>query len=185
MSSYVRILQEYYLFFRDFKMSHFLLGFCTICLLVFPGVALMGGSPPSFSASSFDFSSGKLPECPSSPNCVSSQAPIDDERHYIAPFSAIGVEKPIDHIFGILSSLPRVEVQQVGENFLHATFTTKFFSWVDDVIFLLDEKEETLHVFSASRVGYYDFGANRKRVERLRFIWDCTTQEKGERETKN
>jgi uncharacterized protein (DUF1499 family) len=39
---------------------------------------------------------------------------------------------------------------------------------VDDVEFQLVPEERLMHVRSASRVGYWDLGVNRRRVERLR-----------------
>ena len=42
--------------------------------------------------------------------------------------------------------------------------------FVDDVEFLFP-KEKIIHVRSASRIGYSDFGANRRRVEHLRELF--------------
>jgi len=39
---------------------------------------------------------------------------------------------------------------------------------MDDVEFLLDDGTKTIHIRSASRVGYSDLGVNRKRVEAIR-----------------
>lgn len=47
------------------------------------------------------------------------------------------------------------------------------FRFVDDVEFLLDPSASLIHVRSASRTGYGDFGVNRKRVERLRATFDA------------
>ena len=43
---------------------------------------------------------------------------------------------------------------------------------VDDVEFSLDAGAGLINVRSASRVGYSDFGVNRKRVERIRAAFD-------------
>jgi len=40
--------------------------------------------------------------------------------------------------------------------------------FVDDLEFCLDEQNNTIHVRSASRLGYSDLGKNRKRVEHIR-----------------
>jgi uncharacterized protein (DUF1499 family) len=39
---------------------------------------------------------------------------------------------------------------------------------VDDVEFCIDDDLRTIHVRSSSRVGYFDFGVNRRRIERIR-----------------
>jgi uncharacterized protein (DUF1499 family) len=40
--------------------------------------------------------------------------------------------------------------------------------FVDDGEFLLDQKNKVIHVRSASRRGYSDFGKNRNRLENIR-----------------
>ena len=52
--------------------------------------------------------------------------------------------------------------------YLHAEIRSLLFRFVDDVEFSLDSNAGLIHVRSASRVGYSDFGVNRKRVERIR-----------------
>ena len=59
------------------------------------------------------------------------------------------------------------EVQQDDGSYLHATFTSPVFRYVDDVELRLDEDHGLIHIRSASRVGRSDFGVNRKRIERI------------------
>lgn len=107
-----------------------------------------------------------LPPCPSSPNCVSSQA--SDEAHYIAPLQAgSNVLESAALLSTVLSSLPRVEWEASGDNVISATFKTRIMRFTDDVLFHLDD-DGTIQVRSASRMGYSDLGANRDRVEMLR-----------------
>ncbi len=54
------------------------------------------------------------------------------------------------------------------EDYLHATFTSTLFRFIDDLELSLDENNKLIHIRSASRVGHSDLGQNRKRVERLR-----------------
>jgi uncharacterized protein (DUF1499 family) len=39
---------------------------------------------------------------------------------------------------------------------------------VDDVEILFDDASKTIHFRSAARSGYYDFGVNRRRMEKVR-----------------
>ena len=51
---------------------------------------------------------------------------------------------------------------------LHIVFTSAVFSFKDDVrvyFIPLSPQQSTLALYSASRVGYWDLGANRRRVE--------------------
>jgi uncharacterized protein (DUF1499 family) len=57
-------------------------------------------------------------------------------------------------------------------NYLHVEMRSLMFRFVDDVEFSLAASAGLIHVRSASRVGYSDFGVNRKRVERIRAAFD-------------
>lgn len=108
-----------------------------------------------------------LAPCPDSPNCVSSQAASPDKR--IAPFSS---DRPGDEMMsllrGILESMPGSKLVASTDTYLKAEFTTRWLRYVDDLELLLDRGEGVVHVRSASRVGTWDLGANRRRVETLR-----------------
>jgi len=107
---------------------------------------------------------GKLPPCPDKPNCVSTQSP--DPARAMEPLPFIGGrQESRDRILEIVRSMKRSEIVEVSEAFLHVQFRSRVFRFVDDVIFLFDETERLVHFRSASRVGTYDFGVNRRRME--------------------
>ncbi|WP_420597789.1 DUF1499 domain-containing protein [Neptuniibacter sp.] len=65
----------------------------------------------------------------------------------------------------------RATVTETEGNYIRVKFVSLIFRFVDDVEFLILEKgpnEVLIHVRSASRLGYSDFGVNRKRVEKIR-----------------
>jgi len=112
-------------------------------------------------------SAKQLPACPSSPNCVSSQA--TDADHAIAPFKIVGnVEEAWTALKKALISQNRTVITDETGNTLHAQATSLVFRFVDDVDAILDTDARLIHIRSASRTGYGDFGVNRKRVELLR-----------------
>lgn len=106
----------------------------------------------------------KLTPCPSTPNCVSSYS--TDPIHSIAPFPI--VNSSIDIIAKIIEELPRTKIIKKNDKYLYAEFRSKIFSFVDDVEFLVHEDQNIIHVRSASRVGYGDWGVNRDRIELIR-----------------
>lgn len=109
----------------------------------------------------------KLAPCPSSPNCVSSQAA--DEGHFIAPFKITGnAEEAWAELKKALTSQSRTVITSETGDTLHAEATSLVFRFVDDIDAILDAEAKVIHIRSASRVGYGDFGVNRKRVEMLR-----------------
>jgi uncharacterized protein (DUF1499 family) len=112
---------------------------------------------------------GRLAACPSSPNCVSSQADPDDRVHFIEPLPGGGdTEATLARLRQIIESLPRTRIAKASGGYLHAEFTSRIFRWVDDVELLADPEAGVIQVRSASRTGYSDLGANRSRVEELR-----------------
>jgi uncharacterized protein (DUF1499 family) len=117
----------------------------------------------------------KLSPCPDSPNCVSSQSA--DKAHFIDPLPYDGsLAKARQRLINILRSTKRVRLVKVETDFIHAEFRSFIFGFVDDVAFTFPSEENIIHVRSASRTGYYDFGANRRRVERLRSAFENWTK---------
>lgn len=111
---------------------------------------------------------GRLEPCPRSPNCVCSQDV--DNQHAIAPLKPIG-PNPIKKLAEMIEQMPRAEIVKETPTYLHATFHSKVFRFVDDVEFFYIPEEQAIHVRSASRVGYSDLGVNRARVENIRNLY--------------
>lgn len=114
-----------------------------------------------------------LTPCPNSPNCVSSM--MTDE-HFIEPFK-LNAERSVsmEQLAHALKEIePRIQIQY-DEASLSAQVTSFFFRFVDDVDLIYDAQHQRVHVRSASRLGYYDFGVNRRRIEQ----WRQALQQKG------
>jgi uncharacterized protein (DUF1499 family) len=117
-------------------------------------------------ASGSDGEARRLAPCPNRPNCVSSLA---RGKQYVRPIALAGArEEAIIAIRSVLSAMPRVRIVEQTPRYLHAECCSRVFGFVDDLEVLLDIDSGTVHVRSASRVGYSDFGVNRCRAEMLR-----------------
>lgn len=109
----------------------------------------------------------KLPPCPASPNCVTSQDP--DEGHAIAPFVYSGPpERARGVLLAALQSMPRTKIVSRTKFYIRAEFRSAVFRFLDVGEFVIRKRNPVIDVRSASRTGYYDFGVNRKRLEELR-----------------
>ena len=132
-----------------------------LIFLLLPGLSLL--------ASAAGPGGSDLPPCPSSPNCVSSRDPDPARRVDPIPFrgTAAGAREDLETV---VRSLPRSEVVASSGNIVSAEFRTRL-GFVDDVEFRIDEAAGVIHVRSASRTGYWDLGANRRRVEAIRLAF--------------
>jgi len=113
----------------------------------------------------------KLAPCPDSPNCVSSLA--KDKQHFIEPIPYDGETAVTRHeLLEILNSFKRVRVVRRDEDYIHAEFVSFIFRFVDDVEFAFDDVKKIIQVKSASRTGYSDLGVNRRRIEKIRKLFE-------------
>ena len=114
-----------------------------------------------------DAGSTPLSSCPESPNCVSTEA--RDNRHKIDAFHLKGdFTKNWPEIQHVVAALPRSTFVKADETYLHATFKSRVFQFVDDLELFLNPSTGIISIRSAARTGYWDFGVNRRRVEQLR-----------------
>jgi uncharacterized protein (DUF1499 family) len=115
----------------------------------------------------YDAFDDEFEECPESPNCVSSLA--NDERHRIEPISLASDDPEV-----WLSVVRRIRDDSKAtiiiqsDYYLMAEYRSTVFAFVDDLELLLRDDRTTVDVRSASRLGYWDWGVNRARVEKLR-----------------
>lgn len=116
---------------------------------------------------------GRLAPCPDTPNCVASQDA--DEKHHIEAISyKTSKAEAFARLRQIVSSRKRVTLIQESNDYLHAEFRSRIMRFADDVEFYLPDGEPVIHVRSASRVGYSDLGANRKRIEHIRSLFKAS-----------
>ena len=108
----------------------------------------------------------KLTPCPSSPNCVCSDA---DGSHAIDALAITGDPgEAWQALLAYVDAQPRFEVVARGDDYLRVASRTRILRFVDDVEFHLRPGQREIAVRSASRVGYSDLGTNRRRLESVR-----------------
>ena len=111
---------------------------------------------------------GFLRSCPGSPNCVSSEAPPGDSSRVDPLVIPAGVA-PKDALGALAAVLAeRASLVARDDGYLHAVFKTRLLRFRDDFEARLDVEAGVIQVRSASRLGYSDLGANRRRVEEIR-----------------
>jgi len=107
-----------------------------------------------------------LKACPDKPNCVSSAA--SGSQH--TPAFKLSPDQPLDPqlIMQQLQQLePRIKLC-LNENHIRAEIHSRIFNFIDDLDLIIDHQQGLIHIRSAARTGYYDFGVNRRRIAKLR-----------------
>jgi uncharacterized protein (DUF1499 family) len=142
--------------------------------IAFPIIGAILVSMPLFSFTGkrpthLGLEASRLAPCPSSPNCVSSDAA--DSTHSVAAFAlAIPSRKAWLAVRRSVESLPRTKIISETSDYLHAECTSAVFGFVDDLELHLRVAEGVIAVRSAARLGYSDLGVNRRRIEDLRAL---------------
>ena len=112
---------------------------------------------------------GRFCPCPPTPNCVSSNA--GDSDRWVAPLLlAVPEAEAWSAATQAVSRFKGARIVQRTDSYLHAECSSPVPGFIDDLQLQLRPAEGLIAVRSASRVGYWDLGVNRRRVERLRRV---------------
>lgn len=108
-----------------------------------------------------------LKPCGEKPNCVTSYIHNEDRDHYypaikINTLTSKAKKKILDHF----KENDNIKIITQSDSYIYAEFTSSLFGFVDDVE-LYFSQEGVIHFRSASRVGYSDLGANKKRIQKI------------------
>lgn len=99
---------------------------------------------------------GHLAPCPSPAHCAREDWAVAD------PAASLAALLPA------VRSLEGAEVVESTGGYLHATVTSRFFGFVDDLELLADEAGGVVEARSVSRLGDSDLGVNGRRLASLR-----------------
>lgn len=110
-------------------------------------------------------------KCPSSPKCVSSEERKSSQ--FVEPFSfdeATG--QAMARLKRALLSESHVTITREDTTHLSAEVRSQIFGFVDDVNFIIVPEQGIIQVRSSARTGYSDIGVNRRRIERIRKVFN-------------
>ncbi|PID84661.1 MAG: hypothetical protein CSA11_07135 [Chloroflexi bacterium] len=108
----------------------------------------------------------RLAPCPESPNCVSSYE-TDEEHGMVAMKLAGETAVAQQSLLAIIQAMPGSTLITNEPGYIHAEFRSPTWQFIDDVEFYFDETAGLIHFRSASRLGYADMNANRRRLEEI------------------
>jgi len=78
-------------------------------------------------------------------------------------------EKAFTELIQILENTPRLKIIKKDKNYIHAIATSRIMKFIDDIEIKNLNQDNIFQVKSSSRLGIYDLGVNKRRVETLRF----------------
>ena len=106
---------------------------------------------------------GRLSPCPDKPNCVSTLS--NGKTQGMDPLVYDGETSNAHHqITNIINQTPNTTIISTESDYIYAEFRTPLLNLIDDVEFYFDSENGLIHFRSASRLGYGDLEANRKRM---------------------
>ena len=114
----------------------------------------------------------RLKKCPSSPNCVCTiDAEVDKKKMEALSYSG-SLADAKTAIKEAIAGMKRTQLQAEEADYLHFTFKTALGGFIDDVEFEFDDVSKKINFRSASRVGYSDMGANKRRMKKVEKAWN-------------
>ncbi|MEE4382632.1 MAG: DUF1499 domain-containing protein [Pseudomonadales bacterium] len=137
--------------------------------LLLPGLLVLvtgcAGAPPA------PEDPAVLEPCPDRPNCVVSRTDAGDAA--VDPLPGAG-DPLASHrlLLAVLRALPEARITADDGRRVTTVFRSPVLRFRDDVQFLIRD-DGTIDVRSASRTGWWDLGANRRRVETLRGLLEA------------
>ena len=126
----------------------------TAVLMIFCGILL---NPITLNASKLVSIDKNLTKCISKTNCTYQNWKVDDS------------EKAFNELIQILENTPRVRIIKKDKYYIHAISTSRIMKFIDDIEIKRLNEGNIFQVKSSSRLGIYDLGVNKRRVETLRF----------------
>ncbi|WP_417598961.1 DUF1499 domain-containing protein [Oceanospirillum sp.] len=110
----------------------------------------------------------RLKPCPDTPNCVASH-PDTQESQKIPPILYTAEQtQAYNQMEALLTEQSdAIVITREHAHYLRADFRTPLMGFIDDVEFYF-QVPGVIAVRSASRIGYSDFGVNRRRIEEIR-----------------
>ena len=141
------------------KKNRIIMLIITLLLVGFSARFVMLGEQSQKMKPNIGIENGQLKKCPSKPNCITSFYEEDKDHYY----RALTTNLSIDEIKSkITQSELKWKLVKEENDYLYYTFESSLIKFVDDIEILIDGNK--IHFRSASRVGYSDLGANKKRI---------------------
>ena len=94
---------------------------------------------------------------------------INPNNCVLENWSVNNANESFTELIDILNNTPRIKIINIKEDYLSAIATSRVMKYIDDIEIKKFEEENILKVKSKSRIGFYDLGVNKRRINTLHF----------------
>ena len=113
--------------------------------------------PTTLNASVYKNIEQNFSDCKLTTNCIFQTWKVKDS------------EKAFNELIHILENTPRLKIIKKEKNYIHAIATSRIMKFVDDIEIKNINQDNIFQIKSYSRLGIYDLGVNKRRVQTLHF----------------
>lgn len=106
-----------------------------------------------------------LSPCSNKPNCVSSEHNNLNRKMLPVSYDGLTLKQAKDCLFEVLQSMPRIDIKQDEGQFIRVEYRTMVFEFFHDAEFYFNEKDRKLQFRSSTRIGFADFGSNKRWLQ--------------------
>ena len=113
--------------------------------------------PITLNASELVNINDNLSECKLRTNCILQTWKVNNS------------EKAFTELIQILENTPRLKIIKKEKYYIHAVAKSRIMNFIDDIEIKNLNQDNIFQIKSSSRLGIYDLGVNKRRVQTLRF----------------
>ncbi len=106
-----------------------------------------------------------LTPCSNKPNCVSSEHKNLNRKMLPVSYEGMTLEQAKSCLLEVLHSMPRIDIKQDNHHFMQVEYRTQVFEFFHDAEFYFNEKSKKLQFRSSTRIGFADFGSNKRWLQ--------------------
>lgn len=123
---------------------------------------------------------GQLASCSKKPNCVSTENHNLNRRMLPMSYGNLSLGEAKSLLLDVIHTMPRVEVKEEASGDIHVEYRTFVFEFFHDAEFNFDDVKKEVHFRSATRIGFADFGSNKRWLQSVyaRFLQQVFIEEK-------
>ncbi|MFC7391924.1 DUF1499 domain-containing protein [Scopulibacillus cellulosilyticus] len=108
---------------------------------------------------------GRLAPCPKKSNCVSTEHPNLNRKMLPISYQQLTLPQAKEILINTIESLPKTEIKEQNDQYIYVEFKTPILEFYHDAEFYFNDQQKEIHFRSVSRIGFADFGSNKRWMQ--------------------